>query len=116
MNNILADGNATLDFLSGGGEMGELIRSLDWSKTPIGKPETWSPALRTIVRILLVNRFPILLWWGPKYVQIYNDAYKPIPGAKHPASMGQTGPECWSEIWDVIGPLVDAPFNGGPAT
>ena len=57
-----------LDFLSGGGEMGALIRSIDWSKTPIGATETWSPALRTMVRILLANRFPLLLWWGREYV------------------------------------------------
>ena len=116
MNQALPRGNPTLDLTSGGGEMGELIRSLDWTKTPIGAPETWSPALRTLLRILLVNRFPMLVWWGPEYVQLYNDAYKPIPGAKHPASMGQSGRECWAEIWDVLGPLVDTPFNGGPAT
>ena len=106
----------TFDFLSGEGEMGALIRSIEWSKTPIGAPETWSPALRTMVRVLLANRFPLLLWWGPEYVQIYNDAYRPIPGAKHPKSMGQPARECWSEIWDVLGPLVDTPFNGGPST
>jgi PAS domain S-box-containing protein len=105
-----------LDFLSGGGEMGALIRSMDWSKTPIGAPETWSPALRTMLRILLANRFPLLLWWGPEYVQIYNDAYRPIPGTKHPKSLGQPASECWSEIWDVLGPLINTPFNGGPAT
>ncbi|MGQ0569407.1 MAG: hypothetical protein ACT4P5_07740 [Armatimonadota bacterium] len=104
------------DVFAGGGEMGALMRALDWSKTPIGPPEKWSPALRTMVRILLANRFPLLLWWGPEYVQLYNDAYHPIPGTKHPESMGQRGRECWSGIWHVIGPLVDTPFHGGPAT
>src|SRR5579871_4632853 len=103
-------------FLAGGGEMGALIRSFDWGKTPIGAPENWSPALRMMVRILLANRFPLLLWWGPEYVQIYNDPYRPIPGAKHPKSLGQPARECWSEIWNVIGPLIDTPFYGGPAT
>jgi hypothetical protein len=49
-------------------------------------------------------------------VQIYNDAYRPIPGAKHPQSMGQAARECWAEIWHVIGPMVEAPFRGEPAT
>ena len=31
----------SLDFLPGGGEMGKLIRSKDWSKTPLGSPDTW---------------------------------------------------------------------------
>jgi PAS domain S-box-containing protein len=102
--------------LPGGGEMEELIDSLDWSKTPIGPRETWSPALKTMVRILLANRFPMLLWWGPEYISIYNDAYIPILGKKHPWGLGKPVRECWSEIWDVLKPLIDAPYNGGPAT
>jgi signal transduction histidine kinase len=58
----------------------------------------------------------MLLWWGPDYIQFYNDAYRPIPGAKHPTSMGQPGRECWAEIWHILQPLVDTPFHGGPAT
>jgi PAS domain S-box-containing protein len=102
--------------LSGGGEMGSLMRSMDWSKTPIGAVESWSPALRMVVRLLLANRFPLLLWWGPHYCQLYNDPYRPVLGAKHPASMGQPASECFPEIWGVIGPLIDTPFKGGPAT
>ncbi|MBC7494305.1 MAG: hypothetical protein H7221_04795, partial [Flavobacterium sp.] len=41
----------TLDFLSGGGEMGKLIRSKDWSKTALGLPDTWPQSLRTAVSI-----------------------------------------------------------------
>jgi hypothetical protein len=44
--------------------MGALMRSTDWSKTSIGAIECWSPALRMMVRLLLANRFPLLLWWG----------------------------------------------------
>jgi signal transduction histidine kinase/DNA-binding response OmpR family regulator len=104
------------DFHSSGGEMEALIRATDWSKTPIGAPHAWSPTLRTLVGFLLANRFPLLLWWGPQYIQIYNDAYRPIPGSKHPKSLGQPASECWQEIWDIIGPLIDTPFNGGPST
>ncbi|MGA3238526.1 MAG: PAS domain S-box protein [Bryobacteraceae bacterium] len=96
--------------------MGALIRSIDWSATPIGAPESWTPALRMMVRLLLANRFPLLLWWGPQYCQIYNDAYRPVLGDKHPRSMGQRASECFPEIWPIIGPLIDTPFHGGPAT
>jgi hypothetical protein len=71
------------DWLACGGEMGERIRRFDWSKTPIGPLEGWPPALRMMVRFLLANRFPWLLWWGPQYISIYNDAYRPILGTKH---------------------------------
>jgi PAS domain S-box-containing protein len=96
--------------------MSELVRSFDWSATPLGSPDEWSPALRTTVRILLANRFPQLLWWGPEYISIYNDAYRPILGRKHPWALGKAVRECWSEIWDILKPLIDTPFKGGPAT
>src|SRR6188508_3859151 len=108
-----AEGGAVF---AGGGEMGALMRSIDWSRTPVGPVSSWSQALRTTVGLLLRSRFPMLLWWGPRFVQFYNDAYVPIPGAKHPGAMGQTGRECWAEIWHIIEPMIEAPFSGQPAT
>ena len=102
--------------LAGGGEMGALMRALDWAQTPIGPVASWSPSLRMMVRFLLANRFPLLLWWGPQYVSIYNDAYRPVLGTKHPWALGQPVSTCWSEIWHVLQPLIDTPFYGGPAT
>ncbi|HUG13397.1 MAG TPA: ATP-binding protein, partial [Thermomicrobiales bacterium] len=104
------------DWLQSSGEMVERIRAFEWSKTSIGPANSWSPALRMLVRFLVANRFPHILWWGADYVQFYNDPYRPIPGSKHPAALGQPARECWAEIWDVIGPLIDTPFLGGPAT
>ena len=96
--------------------MGERIRSLDWAGTPLGSAEQWSDSLRMMVSVLLANRFPMLLWWGPEYIQIYNDAYRPVLGSKHPHFLGKPLRECWDEIWDVLKPLVDTPFHGGPST
>ncbi|MGA8399667.1 MAG: ATP-binding protein [Stellaceae bacterium] len=96
--------------------MRPLIYGKDWSKTPIGAIEQWSPTLKTIVDFLLANRFPHLLWWGPEYISIYNDAYRPILGTKHPWALGLPFREVWPEIQAVLTPLIDAPFNGGPAT
>ena len=107
---------SVVDPFADGGEMGAVMRSVDWSRTPIGAVETWSDSLRMMVRFLLANRFPLLLWWGPEYVQLYNEAYHPVLGSKHPHSIGQAARECWPEIWNVIGPLIDAPFHGGPST
>lgn len=104
------------DWPPGGGEMGALMRRLDWSKTPLGPPSSWSASLRMAVRFLLANRFPLLLWWGPQYISIYNDAYIPVLGKKHPAALGQPVSECWNEIWHILKPLIDTPYHGGPAT
>jgi signal transduction histidine kinase len=109
--------NRSQAFLAGDGEMALRTRSFDWSKTPLGPIEGWSPALRTTLQIILSSRFPHILWWGPDYIQLYNDAYCPIPGSKHPDKvLGRKASECWEEIWHVIGPLIDCPFSGGPAT
>ncbi|WP_457578421.1 response regulator [Ensifer adhaerens] len=97
-------------------EMRSLIDNFDWSPTPLGPMENWSPTLKIMIPFLLRNRFPLLLWWGPQYVSIYNAAYRPVLGAKHPWALGKPVSECWSEIWHVLKPLIDTPFNGGPAT
>ena len=96
--------------------MAALMRAKDWSATPLGLPETWPRSLRMIVGLMLANRFPMLLWWGPDYLTLYNDPYRPVLGDKHPGSLGQPGRECWSAIWDILKPLVDTPFGGGPST
>ena len=70
--------------LAGGGAMGSLMRSIDWAATPLGAVETWPQSLRMMVRFLLANRFPLLLWWGPEYIQLYNDAYRPVLGNQAP--------------------------------
>ncbi|HET7815656.1 MAG TPA: ATP-binding protein, partial [Candidatus Baltobacteraceae bacterium] len=66
---------------------------------------------------VLGSGFGHLLWWGPEHVQIYNDAYRPILGTKHPQALGQRSAECFAEIWDIIGPMIERPYHGGlPST
>ncbi len=92
------------------------MRSIDWSQTALGPIDAWSPTLQMMVRLLLANRFQLILWWGPEFCQLYNTAYQPVLGVKHPQAMGQPGRECWPEIWHIIGPLIERPFCGGEAT
>jgi len=96
--------------------MGRQFAETNWAATPLGSASEWSPALRTMVGMLLRNRFPLVLWWGPELVQLYNDAYRPILGTKHPRSLGQPAADCWSEIWGVVGPMIEAPLRGQGAT
>jgi PAS domain S-box-containing protein len=98
---------ASLDFLSGGGEMGERIRNFDWSKTPLGPPEFWEQSLKTCVRIMLTSSQPIWIGWGKDLIKLYNDAYKEIVGGKHPEALGQPAKVVWKEIWQDIGPLLE---------
>lgn len=57
--------------------------------------------------------FPICLWSGPQYALIYNDAYRRILGAKHPAALGQPGSSVWAEIWEELQPQFDGVRAGG---
>jgi PAS domain S-box-containing protein len=110
--------NADLAWLAGGGEMGARVRALDWSKTPVGGPQTWPQSLRTAVGICLSSRYPIVIWWGARdYTQFYNDAYISFLGtAKHPGYLGGSGRECWREIWPVIGPMLTGVFASSEPT
>ncbi|MBD2463607.1 response regulator [Oscillatoria sp. FACHB-1407] len=103
------------DWLASGGEMGKLIRSMDWSQTPLGPIEGWSPSLRTTVNLCLASNFPINIIWGPGRVQIYNDGYWPICGDKHPHSMGQDYKECWLSAWDAVGEPYESAIAGETA-
>lgn len=106
------NGNAP-DPFAGGGEMGDLMRSIDWSKTPVGPVQQWPQSLITALSILLRQKTAVFIFWGPEHVQFYNDAYRPILGtSKHPAAMGQRGCDCWPEIWDIIEPMLDAVHRG----
>jgi hypothetical protein len=62
-------------FLSGGGELGELIRAFHWEATPLGPPESWPQNLRMAVRIMLTSRQPIWIGWGKELTYLYNDPY-----------------------------------------
>jgi PAS domain S-box-containing protein len=84
----------------------DLIGERDWAATPVGPIEAWPPSLRTALSICLESRFPILIWWGPEFVMLYNDAYAPLIGSKHPAALGQRGAACFPEIWEIIGPML----------
>jgi len=101
-----------LGWLSGGGDMGELIRSMDWSTTPLGPVSGWPQSLRTSVSLCLSSTFPMLVAWGPEDVQIYNDAYRPICGAKHPQSMGEPFKICWATALPVVGDAFDRAHAG----
>jgi PAS domain S-box-containing protein len=101
--------------LIGGGSMGALIRAHDWAATPLGPVERWPQSLKSAVSILLPSKAQIVLFWGPDLTAIYNDAYAPAFGAKHPWALGRPARECWSEVWHILGPLFRGVLETGEA-
>ncbi|MEP7051647.1 MAG: ATP-binding protein [Pseudomonadota bacterium] len=103
------------DWLVGGGEMGALVRQLNWSKTALGPLSAWPQPLRTTVSTCLNSQLPILVWWGVTLVPIYNDAFRPLLGDKHPRALGQSGGECWlADCW-TLGPTLERVVSEGKA-
>lgn len=107
--------NDDFSWMSGGGEMGALIRSMDWASTPLGPPQQWPQSLRTSVSLCLSSTFPIMVAWGASDIQIYNDAYRPICGGLHPASMGAPFRETWASALPVVGDAFDSAHQGAGA-
>jgi hypothetical protein len=58
----------------------------DWAASPLGPMETWSPTLRRTVDMVFATRFPVTLFWGPELALVYNEAYVPLIGDKHPSA------------------------------
>ncbi|MFD7658678.1 SpoIIE family protein phosphatase, partial [Actinosynnema sp. NPDC059797] len=99
----------------GRGEMAARMRAHPWAESGAGTPGTWPAALRTAVRICLTSRFPMILWWDEELRFLYNDAYLPLLGGKHPA-LGKPGERVWPEIWHTIGPMLRSVMASGEAT
>jgi PAS fold len=101
---------------AGKSEMAILMRSQDWSQTPLGDLAGWSQSLKTAVSICLNSRFPMVIWWGQELVMLYNDAWRPILGTKHPKALGRPGREMWAEIWHIIGVQLNSVLETAQAT
>ena len=100
----------------GTGELAALVRQLDWSATPLGPTQRWPQSLRTVVQILLTSRYAMWMAWGPELTFLYNDAYRPTLGIKHPWALGNPADRVWAEIWRDIGPRIDSVLRTGEAT
>ena len=94
------------------GEMARRVRDLDWSRTSLGASKTWPPSLKLSVAMILASGFPMAIRWGPELMLIYNDAYRPILGEKHPGALGRPLREVWWGVYPELGPLSEAILRG----
>ena len=93
--------------------MGALMQSHDWSLSPLGPPAYWPDTLKASVATCLASRFPMVIWWGPDLIMLYNDAWQPILGeTKHPAGLGRPGAASWPETWPIVGQQFQDALNG----
>lgn len=104
------------DFLSGGGELGRLIRSFDWAKTPLGPIDSWSAPLVTTVGLILGSNVPLITLWGDQGTMIYNDAYARFAGGRHPGLLGLPVREGWPEVSGFNDRVMKMVLAGGTLT
>ncbi len=104
------------DLFVGDSEMAALMRRQDWGATPLGPAADWPQSLRSIARMMLTSRYQMWMGWGPRLTFLYNDAYRPTLGVKHPSSLARPASEVWREVWSDLAPLVDHVLRTGEAT
>ncbi len=90
-----------------------LLETIDWSKSPLGPIGSWPACLRSALDLALPSAAQIILFWGPEFIALYNDAYRPTIGHKHPAAFGRPAQENWKELWDDLKPLLSAVLETG---
>ena len=99
--------------LAGPGEMRAVCRAFDWASSPLGRVDSWPPALRTAVDICLGSAFASFVWWGPELIQLYNDAALAILREKHPHAFALPAREAWADVWTQVGPLAAQVLGSG---
>ncbi|WP_246786681.1 HWE histidine kinase domain-containing protein [Bradyrhizobium sp. USDA 3458] len=62
---------------------------------------------------MLPAKAQIVLFWGAEFVALYNDAYAPTIGQKHPKALGRPARDNWAELWDDLGPLLRRVLDTG---
>jgi PAS domain S-box-containing protein len=96
----------------GDSETRRLLGAHDWQSSPLGPPDSWPPELATAVSMALSSTFPMFVALGPEQVFLYNDAYIPVLGDKHPSAFGALFQSVWWEIWDDLAPIAARALAG----
>ena len=78
----------------------------------LGDEKLWAPQLRTVAGIMFASNQPMFLVWGEKRTLLYNDAYAVILGDRHPSAFGMPVHLVWTDVWDVVGPIMERAYLG----
>lgn len=107
--------DARRDPFRGTGEIRALLRSADWSRTPLGAVASWPKSLIGFVHMILEMPTPAIIVWGPEYTQLYNEGYAAIMGPLHPKYFGALSADCWPDTYPTIEPMMRKVLAGGVA-
>lgn len=75
-----------------------LANNFDWAATELGPIAGWPVALRSAARLIMTAAAPMALLIGPRGIMLYNAAYAPIAGGRHPGAFGTSVFDSWPEV------------------
>ena len=88
------------------------VRDFDWTATSIGPRDKWPESLKLMLSVILDSGFPMSVRWGPDLIVLYNDAYAPLLGDRHPQALGKPLRDVWPEIYAELGTLHEEILRG----
>jgi len=89
-----------------------LANNFDWSSTDLGPIAEWPVATRSAARLIMTSAAPMALLIGPRGIMLYNAAYAPIAGGRHPSAFGTSVFESWPEVADFNRDVMKRVLNG----
>jgi PAS domain S-box-containing protein len=96
------------------GEMSTLINNYPWEEHELGMLDEWPPLLRSTLSLMLDSQFPMFLYWGPRLLCFYNDAFRSkLASDRHPAALGRPASEVWPEVWSEIEQVISEVYRSG---
>ena len=93
-----------------------MLRATDWSGHELGPLQEWPQSLRSALSLCLNSRFPMVIRWGQRMINLYNDAYIPILGMRHPFAFGRASAEVWPDVWPTVGAQAERVLATGEPT
>lgn len=91
----------------------QFIRHVDWSTTDLGPMQTWRRELRQVVRFMIADTAPAILYWGPNSTIVYNEAYIPLVKERHPTMIGQNAPDVFPDFWNYFEEIIAKQHEDG---
>ena len=93
--------------IAGEGRTVELVRSKDWSATPLGPVEQWSETLLSYVNLILCSPLPATLCWGKELTFLCNDAAIHTLGERYPDALGRSYSDVFADAWHLVGKDIE---------
>lgn len=100
-------------------ELSDFIRFFlffNWESTELGPIKVWSVELRRMVNLMLSDPRAVSIYWGPKQVLVYNEAFMTVTGNRHPFMLGKPYTEAWGDLADHFRIIIDRAYDTGVAS